>query len=374
MRKYFTLSPCRCVVSILIFLILLSLVTKAQTVNVLKKTVYNRIELGKIFYQEGNFAEAITAFKQAVDIDPNNTDAHQWLITSAKKIKDKSSIQKFYQDRIKTHPWSAGYHYGMALYYLRLSSPPNKSLVCLELSKAFEVTPANSPLMQAIEKLANKENLYLGQKKENQWENFRLLTIKVLILAVIILLISKLLLKLITLPPHFEGILYIYDKENRKILCEDSRLKTSLLYKKQTIKIGSSFESDILLGNCPSLLATLIAIKWQNKNRVWFKKAEGVEPKLIVKDKKTEQLLKLPLSDGLLWDRDLIEIGEYKLEYLNLNAGKRPKKQIPEIPKEEAPAEVISHETTEPLKYPTLTAEEADYFEQYYEPDQSNSN
>ncbi|MEI5639282.1 MULTISPECIES: tetratricopeptide repeat protein [unclassified Pseudoalteromonas] len=87
--------------------------------------------LGRIYYQQGDFAGALDYFEQALTQSPNHADEYYWLgLTNAELIKDAfflakpryaSAIEEAFLQAIATEPNHLEAHIG--LFYFYLSAP-----------------------------------------------------------------------------------------------------------------------------------------------------------------------------------------------------------------------------------------------------------
>jgi len=96
--------------------------------------VFKLIEL----YQQKKFDEVMTLAEKAIQKDPNDTQAHRFLVRAAHEKGELEKHKQKYQQLIQENPNTAGYHFGLGYVYTHLE---DFEAAIAELNKAVELKP-----------------------------------------------------------------------------------------------------------------------------------------------------------------------------------------------------------------------------------------
>ncbi len=88
--------------------------------------------------QEGNHGEAMELAEKLIAKDPDNSQAHRFLIRSAMARNEGEKYRGKYQELVKANPNVAGYHLGLGYVQVQLGE---MDAALEELRKAIEVNP-----------------------------------------------------------------------------------------------------------------------------------------------------------------------------------------------------------------------------------------
>ena len=119
-------------------------------------------EMGKNYYQSGQFDKAVTAFSKAIDIDPKNDKAYANLGATLYVLEDLDSAENAYLKAIEISPNDADFIYNLGAIYLQQAiqtSPPN----------AEKLQLAQSKIENAIKLSPEKAQPYYGLGAINQF-------------------------------------------------------------------------------------------------------------------------------------------------------------------------------------------------------------
>lgn len=96
--------------------------------------IYTLIQL----MQEGKYDEAIALGEKLTEENPDNTQAHRFLLRSASEKNETEKYRKVYEDLTRSHPEVAGYHFGLGYALVRLDDMDS---ALSEFQKAIELNP-----------------------------------------------------------------------------------------------------------------------------------------------------------------------------------------------------------------------------------------
>lgn len=89
-------------------------------------------------YQDGKHDEAIALAEKIIAENPNNSQAHRFLVKSAVEKGELEKYEKRYQEWVSENPGIAGYHFGLGYTYTQLQ---DYDAAIKELNKALELNP-----------------------------------------------------------------------------------------------------------------------------------------------------------------------------------------------------------------------------------------
>ena len=120
----------------LVFKMLAVLICTVLLVGCSKKEppIYRLIQL----MQEGKNDEAIALGKKLTDKNPDNTQAHRFLLRSAFAKNETEKYRKIYEDLTMEKPNVAGYHFGLGYILIQLEDLDS---ALAEFQKAVELNP-----------------------------------------------------------------------------------------------------------------------------------------------------------------------------------------------------------------------------------------
>jgi tetratricopeptide (TPR) repeat protein len=95
-------------------------------------------QLIKLF-QDGKYDETIALAEKLTAQNPDDSQAHRFLVQAARKKNALESYREKYEKLVQEHPQAAGYHFGLGYIYVQLQDY-EKALP--ELKKAIELNPS----------------------------------------------------------------------------------------------------------------------------------------------------------------------------------------------------------------------------------------
>lgn len=298
----------------------------------------NYFETGESFYISKNYQMAIEPFQTAIGFYPNYLKAHERLVDClVVRLNSFEDAVKFYQKKIDASYFPAsddrsGFYFGLGLSYLKSKTPDARARATEFFNKSLKINNTNKCAMRIVE-IAKKENLKNVKRPpttliQDYKKNFFTYGAPVIVL----LLIFNIYKLIRTILPEFRGFIFVYNMQGDKILDEPLRKfrKSSL----NSISIGSnSSKNGIVIPGTQPVHVILKSEKFLRQARAKLIPHKDGQVFLFLKQKnnkgnETGATFTVPFEGGYLYDKDIIKIGDYFMQYIDPNVSRRPQEDV----------------------------------------------
>jgi len=307
----------------------------AQTVQDMAQ---EHFELGMHHFESDAFTTAADEFETAIKYYPDYIKAHEQLVLCIQKYPLLwDEVIKFYDQQIgiKWNPLStdaAGLYFGLGYCYVKVPGKENKEKQIEYFNKSLKIENKGE-IAERIGKIAKHLNITGSLNfKGPTWKEITTKTGGISILVIIVLIMIGPVRSFIkSKQPQFVGRIFLVNPDGDKI--EDEALGKFKRYNRTTITIGSDMGNGIVVPTSEKIHAYLKPEKMVYQNRINFAIHEGAKVFLVAAEKDkhgvaTGVTYTVPFHGGLLYDRDVLKIGDYRLQYIYSLTPQRPQEEI----------------------------------------------
>jgi len=98
----------------------------------------DKVNLGLNYLKIGNYEDAISYFKQAKNLSPDNAIVYYYLGEAYFRKGDMEEAKRYYDQAIEREPQNPDFHYSLAHLYLAQN---DKAKALEEFNKVIEISP-----------------------------------------------------------------------------------------------------------------------------------------------------------------------------------------------------------------------------------------
>jgi len=311
-----------------------------EKTTLLEQEIQKHLDQAQVFIDTRNYKDALEEYKRIFSMNSDCLEAHQKYVDCMYEYTDKNlkGAFTFYRQQIKKDKDSIPVWYlGLGYCYKKTG---NNEMALDNCQHACDLLSGITEKKDIYEKYYNFAKDHDIPVERRVIPLIYKVSAGAIIFFIIIGLIiryylrKKILEKLIKLEGSFE----VFDPRGFKRYMLDCTDKKLFQKYGDTIRIGSKKGCDILLKikDEDKVYAILEAEKIEEQNMITVRTtSDDVEMFLEVpKSRYTpDDMIKLPFKGSPLWDKDIINIKDYRIFYHNVKLGKRLWKDYPESAK-----------------------------------------
>ncbi len=310
-----------------------------EKTTLLEQEVQKHLDQAQVFIDTRNYKDALEEYRKIFTLNSDCLEAHQKYVDCMYEYTDKNlkGAFTFYRQQIKKDKDSVPvWYFGVGYCYKKAG---NDTMAQENWQKAINLLKAQKKydLFEVYYNFAKDHGILL--KRTDVVPIYYPVSGAIIFFIIIGLIIryylrKKILEKIIKLEGSFE----VFDPRGFKRYMLDCTDKKLFQKYGDTIRIGSKKGCDILLKikDEDKVYAILEAEKIEEQNMITVRTtSDDVEMFLEVpKSRYTpDDMIKLPFKGSPLWDKDIINIKDYRIFYHNVKLGKRLWKDYPESAK-----------------------------------------
>ncbi|MEQ8188582.1 MAG: hypothetical protein ABRQ39_11485 [Candidatus Eremiobacterota bacterium] len=310
--------------------------------TLLDQEIQKHLNQAQVFIDTRNYKEALEEYKRIFSLNSDCLEAHQKYVDCMYEYTDKNlkDAFTFYRRQIKKDKDRVPVWYlGLGYCYKKTGNDEMALKHCQDACDALSDVPEKKETYEKYYKFAHAHDIPVIRRVK-----ISPLIYKISIGSIILFIIAffviryylrkKILEKIIKLEGSFE----VFNPRGFKVYMLDCTDKKLFQKYGDTIRVGSKKGCDIhmKIKDDDKVYAILEAEKIDDLNRITIKTtSDDVEMFLEVpKSRYTpDDMIKLPFKGSPLWDKDIINIKDYRIFYHNVKLGKRLWKDYPESAK-----------------------------------------
>ena len=326
--------------------------------TILEQEIQKCLDMGDTYIALGNYKDAENEYKKALALDSDCIKAHEGYISSV-SYQDKSLKKafKYYQDKIETvkEQDASGWYFGLGLCYVKTN---DNNMAKINWGKTLQIT--------GYTKRYELQTGYLNYMKSCIPEIrlpipgiYKTLSLGSIIIFALAFLVFRYIVKkkVIEQIIKLEGNFEVFNPRGFKVFILDCSDKKFFQKHGDRITVGSKKGCDICLKikGEEKIYAILEAEKIEEQNRITINVAEEEEELYLEVPKSRytpDETVKLPFKGSPLWDKDIINIKDYRIHYHNVKVGKRLWKDYPESAK----GYIFADDKPAPVEVPDMEA------------------
>jgi len=122
------------------------------------------VDLGNVYYNFGDYADALISYQKAADLNPGNYLPYYWMARVAVQKEDYQSAQSFYLKAISADPKAEFPYVDLArLYTWDMPKERDSGAIMKLMEQGLKVNPGNETLLRTLLAEYGRQNNEKGQ-------------------------------------------------------------------------------------------------------------------------------------------------------------------------------------------------------------------